>query len=130
MEAFRNLKFGAILETSLFTILNGSFMFLDLKKMRSDASGKYFFVGSRNGDHDVSRCCRGRRLRVPSELSEDEVMAAIGFEPGWSDDLEEVAAHSRRLSCHTSHSPRYLVKLEALPKTENEKVREDVRRGR
>jgi crotonobetaine/carnitine-CoA ligase len=61
---------------------------------------------------------------VPAELSEDEVMAAVVLEPGASDDLSDLGAFCDQHLPYFA-SPRYLVSVPALPKTQNEKVRKD-----
>ena len=127
VEAFRNLWFhtGDILVRDP----DGWFMFLDRKK---DAIRRF---GENISSWEVEAVIAMHPAvaevavyAVPSELSEDEVMAAIVFKPGWSDDLEEVAAHCDAQLPYFA-SPRYLVKLEALPKTKTLKVRKDVLRS-
>lgn len=58
---------------------------------------------------------------VPSDLAEDEVMAAILLKPGAKADAEAVFAHCvRELPRHAV--PRYLAFMDDLPRTENGKV--------
>jgi crotonobetaine/carnitine-CoA ligase len=66
---------------------------------------------------------------VPAELSEDEVMAAIVLMPGASQDLGDIGAFCDEHLPYFA-SPRYLLSVSALPKTQNEKVRkEELRRN-
>jgi crotonobetaine/carnitine-CoA ligase len=53
-----------------------------------------------------------------------EVMAAVVLEPGASDDLSDLGAFCDQHLPYFA-SPRYLVSVPALPKTQNEKVRKD-----
>jgi crotonobetaine/carnitine-CoA ligase len=61
---------------------------------------------------------------VPAELSEDEVMAAIVLAPGAPGDLDDIGAFCDQHLPYFA-SPRYLLEVSALPKTQNEKVRKD-----
>lgn len=66
---------------------------------------------------------------VPSELSEDEVMAAVVFVDGAPPDLDGLGQFCDENLPYFA-SPRYLVCVPSLPKTQNEKVRkEELRRG-
>ena len=58
---------------------------------------------------------------VPSDLSEEEVMACVVLRPGSTLTLPELAAHCAE---HMARFmvPRYLRKLDALPKTPTDKV--------
>ncbi|MFC9840333.1 AMP-binding protein [Rhodococcus sp. NPDC127530] len=58
---------------------------------------------------------------VPSDLSEDEVMAAIVLVPGSVADLAELGRYCDEHLPYFA-SPRYLLVVEELPKTKNEKV--------
>lgn len=58
---------------------------------------------------------------VPSDLSEDEVMAAVVPVEGLSLDLDDLGRYCDEHLPYFA-SPRYLVTLEALPKTANQKV--------
>ena len=65
---------------------------------------------------------------VPSELSEDEVMAAVVFRPEAAGDFVDLGSFCDQHLPYFA-SPRYLVAVDALPKTLNEKVRkEELRR--
>lgn len=65
---------------------------------------------------------------VPSDLAEDEVMAAIVLSAGASADAALVIAHcERELPRHAV--PRYLVFLDDLPRTENGKIQKFVLRA-
>jgi carnitine-CoA ligase len=65
---------------------------------------------------------------VPAELSEDEVMAAVVLALGNHDEhLDDLAAFCDQHLPYFA-SPHYLVAVEALPKTQNQKVRKDVLR--
>jgi crotonobetaine/carnitine-CoA ligase len=64
---------------------------------------------------------------VPSELSEDEVMATVVFRAGVDGDLAEIGRHCDDNLPYFA-SPRFLVSADALPKTANQKVRKDVLR--
>jgi crotonobetaine/carnitine-CoA ligase len=61
---------------------------------------------------------------VPAELSEDEVMAAIVLMPDAAEDLSEIGAFCDEHLPYFA-SPRYLLSVSALPKTQNEKIRKD-----
>jgi crotonobetaine/carnitine-CoA ligase len=61
---------------------------------------------------------------VPSDLSEDEVMAAVVLAPDTPDDLTELGLYCDEHLPYFA-SPRYLLVVDALPKTKNEKVRKD-----
>jgi crotonobetaine/carnitine-CoA ligase len=61
---------------------------------------------------------------VPAELSEDEVMAAIVIAPGAAGDLDDIGSFCDEHLPYFA-SPRYLLAVSALPKTQNEKVRKD-----
>lgn len=61
---------------------------------------------------------------VPAELSEDEVMAAIVLTPGAPTDLSDIGAFCDQHLPYFA-SPRYLLVVPALPKTQNQKVRKD-----
>jgi carnitine-CoA ligase len=61
---------------------------------------------------------------VAAELSEDEVMAAIVLAPGAATDLSDIGAFCDQHLPYFA-SPRYLLVVSALPKTQNEKVRKD-----
>ena len=66
---------------------------------------------------------------VPSELGEDEVMVAIVLEPGHELSPEQLIEHCRpRLARFAL--PRYVDFVDALPLTENGKVRKQVLRAR
>ena len=64
---------------------------------------------------------------VPSDLSEDEVMAAIVFRADAQADLKAIGRHCDENLPYFA-SPRFLVSVDELPKTQNEKVRKDVLR--
>ena len=64
---------------------------------------------------------------VPSDLSEDEVMAAIVFRSDAEADLDAIGRHCDETLPYFA-SPRFLVSLGELPKTQNQKVRKDVLR--
>jgi crotonobetaine/carnitine-CoA ligase len=64
---------------------------------------------------------------VPSELSEDEVMASIVFRTDVDCDLEAIGRHCDENLPYFA-SPRFLVSVDELPKTQSEKVRKDVLR--
>jgi len=66
---------------------------------------------------------------VPSELGEDEVMAAIVLEPGAELSPEELIAHCRPRLAYFA-IPRYLEFVAELPLTENGKVRKQALRER
>ncbi|HEY8582087.1 MAG TPA: ATP-dependent acyl-CoA ligase [Capillimicrobium sp.] len=66
---------------------------------------------------------------VASELAEDEVAAAIVLEPGAAFDPEELVRHCEPRLAYFA-IPRYLQVVEALPTTENGKVRKAVLRDR
>ena len=61
---------------------------------------------------------------VPSELSEDEVMAAVVLLPDGAEDLTELGRYCDEHLPYFA-SPRYLLAINELPKTKNEKVRKD-----
>jgi crotonobetaine/carnitine-CoA ligase len=61
---------------------------------------------------------------VPAELSEDEVMAAIVLVHGAPEDLSDIGAFCDEHLPYFA-SPRYLLSVPSLPKTQNEKVRKD-----
>lgn len=106
--------------------------------LREDADGYFHFVGRRK---DMVRR-RGENIAcaevemgieshpgvlecavfgVPSDLSEEEVMACVVLRPGSTLTLPELAAHCAE---HMARFmvPRYLRKLDALPKTPTDKV--------
>jgi crotonobetaine/carnitine-CoA ligase len=127
VEAYRNLWFhtGDILVREP----DGWFMFLDRKK---DAIRRF---GENISSWEVETVIAMHPAvaevavyAVPAELSEDEVMAAVVFKPEHGADLNDIAAHCDAQLPYFA-SPRYLVELETLPKTENEKVRKDVLRA-
>jgi crotonobetaine/carnitine-CoA ligase len=66
---------------------------------------------------------------VPSELAEDEVMAALVLKPGMTVTQAEIAAF-----CHGRMSafsiPRYIEFLAAVPRTESGKVQKFALRAR
>jgi len=66
---------------------------------------------------------------VPSELGEDEVMAAVVLEPGPSLTAPELIAHCELRLAYFA-VPRYVEFMDALPLTENGKVRKQVLRER
>jgi len=66
---------------------------------------------------------------VPSELAEDEVMAALVPEPGGSLDPIELTRHCETRLAYFA-IPRYLDVVQELPLTENGKVRKAVLRER
>ena len=106
--------------------------------LREDADGYFHFVGRRK---DMVRR-RGENIAcaevemgiethpgvlecavfgVPSDLSEEEVMACVVLRPGSTLTLPELAAHCAE---HMARFmvPRYLRQLDALPKTPTDKV--------
>jgi crotonobetaine/carnitine-CoA ligase len=66
---------------------------------------------------------------IPSELGEDDVMAAIVLEPGQALSPEELIEHCRPLLPYFA-VPRYVELVSELPLTENGKVRKQVLRER
>jgi crotonobetaine/carnitine-CoA ligase len=66
---------------------------------------------------------------IPSELGEDDVMAAIVLEPGQALTPEELIEHCRPLLPYFA-VPRYVELVSELPLTENGKVRKQVLRER
>jgi crotonobetaine/carnitine-CoA ligase len=66
---------------------------------------------------------------VPSSLGEDEVAAAIVLEPGIQTTAQEIIAHCEPRLAYFA-IPRYLEFVQALPLTENGKVRKQVLRER
>jgi carnitine-CoA ligase len=66
---------------------------------------------------------------VPSELGEDEVMAAIVLEPGASLSPEELIKHCEPRLAYFA-IPRYVDFVPELPLTENGKIRKQVLRAR
>jgi crotonobetaine/carnitine-CoA ligase len=66
---------------------------------------------------------------IPSELGEDEVMAAVVCEPGEELTPEELIGHCRPLLPYFA-VPRYVEFVSELPLTENGKVRKQVLRER
>jgi crotonobetaine/carnitine-CoA ligase len=66
---------------------------------------------------------------VPSELGEDEVMAAIVLEPGATLSPEDLIAHCEPRLAYFA-VPRYVEFVSELPLTENGKVRKQVLRER
>ena len=66
---------------------------------------------------------------IPSELGEDEVMAAVVLEPGEALTPEELIDHCRPLLPYFA-VPRYVEFVSELPLTENGKVRKQVLRER
>lgn len=120
LEAFRNLWFHTG----------------DL--LRRDAEGFYYFVGRRK---DIVRR-RGENISaaevemaieahpgvlecavvgVPSELTEEEVLACVVLRPGVALGLEALAAHCAQAMARFM-VPRYFRLLPALPKTPTDKV--------
>lgn len=65
---------------------------------------------------------------VPSELAEDEVMAAVVLEDGSTCAPEEIFEYSRERLAYFA-VPRYIDLRAELPKTATAKVRKDVLRG-
>jgi crotonobetaine/carnitine-CoA ligase len=65
---------------------------------------------------------------VPSDLAEDEVMAAVVLEEGSACAPEEIFAYARERLAYFA-VPRYLDLRVELPKTATAKVRKDVLRG-
>lgn len=61
---------------------------------------------------------------VPSELSEDEVMAAVVLVADATEDLDAIGEHCDEHLPYFA-APRYLLAVTELPKTKNEKVRKD-----
>lgn len=66
---------------------------------------------------------------VPSELAEDEVMAAVVVRPGAVLDPADLARHCAQ-ELPACAVPRYVEVVESLPLTETGKVRKAVRRER
>ena len=66
---------------------------------------------------------------IPSELGEDDVMAAVVLEPGEALTPEELIDHCRPLLPYFA-VPRYVEFVSELPLTENGKVRKQVLRER
>lgn len=66
---------------------------------------------------------------VPSELGEDEVMAAVVLEPGATLSPQELIAHTEPRLAYFA-IPRYVEFVSELPLTENGKVRKQVLRER
>jgi carnitine-CoA ligase len=66
---------------------------------------------------------------VPSELGEDEVMAAIVLEPGKTLAPEDLIGHCEPRLAHFA-IPRYVEIVDELPLTENGKIRKQVLRER
>jgi crotonobetaine/carnitine-CoA ligase len=126
-EAFRNLWFhtGDVLARDP----DGWFKFIDRKK---DAIRRF---GENISSFEVETVIAMHPsvaevavYAVPSELSEDEVMAAIVLHDGAVGDLEAIGKHADDLLPYFA-SPRYLLRLDALPKTQNEKVRKELLRS-
>ncbi|WP_330256160.1 AMP-binding protein [Nocardia sp. NBC_00565] len=120
METWRNLWFhtGDVLVREP----DGWFKFIDRQKdaMRRFGENISSFevesvVAMHPSVHEVAV------YAVPSELSEDEVMAAIVLVPGVDDDLSDIGRYCDEHLPYFA-SPRYLVSVEQLPKTKNEKV--------
>jgi carnitine-CoA ligase len=112
--------------------------------LRMDEEGWYYFVdrkkdairrgGENISSHEVEQVILGHPAvleaavyAVPSELSEDDVMAAVVFQPGLSVDPGDLHAYCSDRLAHFS-VPRYIVVRESLPKTQNERVQKAVLR--
>jgi carnitine-CoA ligase len=126
LEAFRNLWFhtGDILVRDP----DGWFRFVDRSK---DAMRRF---GENISSFEVeSVLCMHPSVQevavyaVPSELSEDEVMASIVFRADIEGDLEAIGHHCDENLPYFA-SPRFLARVDELPKTANQKVRKDVLR--
>jgi crotonobetaine/carnitine-CoA ligase len=126
LDAFRNLWFhtGDI----LIRDSDGWFRFMDRSK---DAMRRF---GENISSFEVETVlCMHPSVEevavyaVPSDLSEDEVMAAIVFRADMEGDLEAIGRHCDENLPYFA-SPRFLVRVDQLPKTENLKVRKDVLR--
>jgi crotonobetaine/carnitine-CoA ligase len=128
LDAFRNLWFHT--GDVLIREPDGWFKFIDRKKDAMRRFGENissFEVESVIAMHpDVAEVAV---YGVPAQLSEDEVMAAVVFRPGHEPDMASLGCYCDEQLPYFA-SPRYLVALDELPKTENEKVRKDVLRGR
>lgn len=106
--------------------------------LRQDEDGYFYFVGRssdvvrRRGENiaaaevelgieahaDVLECAV---IGVPSELTEDDVMACVVPRPGASIDLEALAGHCTK-SMAKFMVPRYFRLMDSLPKTPTDKV--------
>lgn len=114
--------------------------------MRQDEEGWFYFVDRmkdtirRSGENvsafEVESVLLGHPLvkeaavfAVPSDLSEDEIMAAVVPKDGATIDVMELFQHCEallpRFAC-----PRYIELMDELPKTPTEKVQKHLLRGR
>jgi crotonobetaine/carnitine-CoA ligase len=120
MDTWRNLWFhtGDVLVREP----DGWFRFIDRKKDAMRRFGENissFEVESVIGAHPAVQ--EVAVYAVPSELSEDEVMAALVLIDGTLDNLEDIGRYCDEHLPYFA-SPRYLLVLDALPKTKNQKV--------
>jgi crotonobetaine/carnitine-CoA ligase len=112
---------------------------------RRDHEGNYFFVDRlkdtirRRGENISSfeveaELCAHPAIKeaaayaVPSDLGEDEVMAALALQPGATLELAELIAFLAERMAHFM-VPRYLRVLPELPKTPTQKVQKHLLRG-
>lgn len=128
LDAFRNLWFhtGDILVREP----DGWYRFLDRKKDAMRRFGEN--ISSWEVEAVISMhpsVAEVAVYAVPSDLSEDEVMAAIVFKPGMDAGIDSIGKHCDAALPYFA-SPRYLVALDALPKTPTAKVRKDLLRTR
>ncbi|HEV2369478.1 MAG TPA: AMP-binding protein, partial [Acidimicrobiales bacterium] len=113
-------------------------------RMRSDEEGWFYFVDRkkdairRSGENissfEVEQVILGHPAvaevavyPVPSDLAEDEVMAALVLHPGAELDLEQLLAYCGQMLPPFA-LPRFVDVLAALPKTETQKVQKEALR--
>lgn len=120
VEAWRNLWFHT--GDRVIRHPDGSFTFLDRLKDVIRRRGEN--ISSFEVEQVISALPDVETVAVypvPSDLAEDEVMAAVILRPGAALPAEAVFAHcDRELPRHAV--PRYLLFAEELPRTENGKV--------
>ena len=126
VNAWRNLWFhtGDLLRRDV----DGSFTFIDRTKdaiRRSGENISSFEVELVLQDHPA--IAEVAVYAVPSQLGEDDVMAAIVLEPGVECDPAAIVKYAENYLPYFA-VPRYLSILDGLPKTATAKVKKDVLR--
>lgn len=128
VEAWRNLWFHT--GDRVVRDPDGVFRFLDRKKdsirRRGENISSYEVEQALLTHRDVATCAV---VPVPSELGEDEVMAFVVAREGAAPEPRELAEHCEPRLAYFA-VPRFIELVDALPLTENGKVRKAVLRER
>ncbi|MFD4507680.1 ATP-dependent acyl-CoA ligase [Streptomyces sp. NPDC058457] len=128
VEAWRNLWFHT--GDRVFREADGTFRFIDRIKdaiRRRGENISSFEVEQVIALHEAVESTAV--YAVPSDLAEDEVMAAVVVRPGHELDPVEIIRHCEKRLAYFA-VPRYIDIVDALPLTENGKVRKSVLRDR